>query len=404
VTADVVTADSVAAAAPPPGDAPGWRRAIAGALPTWIGSRIALALLSVVAGWLIRPGNGDERPGFLEQWDRWDVGLFRKVAEFGYFSPAYKDLTEPFFPGQPMLMRAVHLLVRDWIATGLIVSLVAGGVASVMLWRLAAEENGPVAGRRAVLYLVLFPYAVFLFAGYSEAVFLAFVTSSWWAARQERWWLAGLLAAGATATRITGAVFAVALVVQYISQRVAARPAGAAVTSRGTLQRVFSPEALWLALPALPVFAYFSYLHSRTGHWDAYTRALETGWGRTSVSPLRAFNTTWDQATNYHQSAQFLWSWRAELLAMLLGVLLTVVLLVVRRWGEATYVGLNVALLSTSSYYASCTRSALVWFPLYLLLARWSLSRRWLHEAVVWVCAPLMFGIALAFSQGSWIG
>lgn len=398
----MTAAAAVAAEAPEVSPRPpdgGWREAVRGALPIWLGSRLAVAILSVVGGWLITPGNGAQRPPFLTLWDRWDVGLFRKVAEFGYFSSAYRDLTEPFLPGMPLVMRVVHLLTRDWIAAGLLVSLVAGGVASVMLWRLAAQESGPVAGRRAVLYLVLFPYAVFLFAGYSEALFLACVTSSWWAARQQRWWLAGLLAAGATATRITGAVFAVALAVEYLTQRPRADSGGRALRAR-----LLSPDVLWLALPAVPLYAYFAYLHAHTGHWDAYSRALTAGWGRSTVSPVQAFQTTLDQARNYQQSAQFLWSWRAEILALLLGLVLTVVLLAARRWGEATYVGLNVALLSTSSYYASGTRAVLVWFPAYLLLARLSLRRRWLHESVLWVTAPLMAGITIAFSQGSWIG
>lgn len=399
-----VTEARAADEAPSGGVGPSWLPALRGALPTWVGSRLAVAVLSIVGGWLIRPGAGDERPGFLEQWDHWDVGLFRKVAEFGYFSHAYKDLTEPFFPGMPFLMRVVHLVVRDWIAAGLLVSFLAGAVASVMLWRLAEEESGPVAARRAVLYLVLFPYAVFLFAGYSESLFLAFAVSAWWAARHDRWLLAGVLGAAAAATRITGVVFAAALAVQYLTQRLGSRPASVPLLSRASLRRVIALDAVWLLLPAVPVYAYFAFLHSRTGHWDAYSRALKTGWGRDTVSPVQALRTTWGQAQNVHQSAQFLWSWRAELLAMLIGVVLTVALLVARRWGEATYVGLNVALLSTSSYYASGVRALMVWFPAYLLLARCSLRWRWLHEPLAWVSGALMAGIALAFSQGSWLG
>jgi hypothetical protein len=43
-----------------------------------------------------------------------------------------------------------------------------------------------------------------------------------------------------------------------------------------------------------------------------------------------------------------------------LGVDLTVVLLVLRRWPGATYAGLNSALLSVSSFYGSAVRAVLV--------------------------------------------
>lgn len=375
------------------------RQGIAAALALWLGTRIATVLLTVGGAWLVTPGEGDERPRFLDQWDRWDVGLFRKVAEFGYFSDAYPDRTEPFFPAMPFLMRAVHVVVPHWIAAGLVVSFLAGAVACVALWRLAHEESGPVVAHRAVLYLLLFPYAVFLFAGYSEALFLAFVTTAWLCARHEHWAAASVLAACACATRVSGVAFAAALAVHYATTR-----GSSDEPVRARLRRLLSPALPWLALPAVPVILYFAYLESRTGHWDAYAIALQEGWGRTSVSPIQAFQTTWDQARNVSQSAQFLWSWRAEILAMLAGVGVTVALLVGRRWGEATYVGLNVALLSTSSYYASTVRGLLIWFPAFLLLARFTAHREWAHWLVIAVWAPLMAALTLAFTQGAWLG
>lgn len=368
----------------------GWRDAARSALPLWLSTRVAIVLLSLGAGWLLPAGDRGPRPGFLDQWHHWDTDLFRKVAEFGYFSPAYRDRAEAFFPGQPTAMRLVHLVVPDWIAAGMVVTAVAGAVACVALYQLAAQESGEQAGRRAVLYLVLFPYAVFLFAGYSEALFLAFATTAWLAARRDAWWLAGLLGAGASFTRVTGVALGLGLAVEFLTRR----------GWRG----LWSTDVLALALPALPVASYFTFLHSRTGHWDAYARALEEGWGRKTGSPLTGLQNTWHLAFSSAQSRAFVWSWRAELIAMAVGVVVTVVLLASRRWGEATFVGVNVVLLATSSYYASCVRALLVWFPAFVLLARLSLRTRWVHPAVLTVCAPLSALVVLAFTAGTWLG
>ena len=370
----------------------GLRSAMFGALPVWIASRVAVALVSLAGMWTVRSGDADALPSFARIWDRWDVGLYTKVARYGYFSDAYPDNTEPFLPAMPVLMRVVHTAVPDWIVSGLLISFVAGAVACVALWRLAAEERGPDAGSRAVLYLVLFPYAVFLFAGYSEALFLAFATTAWLAARHDRWWLAGLLAAGASATRITGVCLGLGLIVEYVvSRRRARRP-------------LVGLDATALLLPFASVAAYFAFLHSKTGYWDSYSRAQKEHWGRDTVSPLKAFRNMWDLATNPHQSAGFLWSWRVEILAVLLGVVLTLVLLWSRRFGEAVYVGSNTAVLSVSSFYASGVRAVLVWFPLFLLLARVTDRRDWLHNALIWVCAPLMAAFTITFTTGSWTG
>src|SRR5260370_26116805 len=75
---------------------------------------------------------------------------------------------------------------HDVIAAGFVVSLVATAVALVTLWRLTADTLGDAAGGRAVLYLVLTPYAVFLAAVYSESLFLAFAIPAWLAATRGR--------------------------------------------------------------------------------------------------------------------------------------------------------------------------------------------------------------------------
>src|SRR5581483_554825 len=107
--------------------------------------------------------------------------------------------------------RAVHLVIPDWRLAGLTVSLCAGCVAVVALARLASLDHGPDAARPAVLFLSVCPLTVFLTAGYTEALFLAFALPAWLQARRGRWWVAGALAAGASTVRVTGLFLAAAL-------------------------------------------------------------------------------------------------------------------------------------------------------------------------------------------------
>ena len=359
------------------------------ALGVWLASRVAVALLSVGGAWTLSGARAGDVEGFLRRWDRWDVGLFRKVAEFGYagYPEDYPDRgIEAFFPGAPLLLRAVHLVVPDWTAAGLLLSLVAGAFASVALGRLAVLEGVPAS--RAVLYLVLSPYAVFLFAGYSEALFLSFALWGWLLARQDRWVAASVLVAFASVVRISGLFLACGLAVQYL------------VVHRGRPRW----DAAALALPFLAIAGYFTYLWVLTGDWLRWSHAQEEGWGRRFTAPWEAFRTTFDAARNPAQGADFAWSFRAEIVAVLVGVALVVVLLRRARWGEATYVGLSVAALATSTFYLSVARATLLWWPLFLLLAAASLRRPWLHTAYVAVCAPLMALLVLTFTAGRWVG
>jgi hypothetical protein len=368
---------------------PGWRAAALAALPVWLATRLGLVVLTVGAAFTVSGAGGRDVEGFLKRWDRWDVGLFRKVAEFGYqgYPVDYPDRgVEAFFPGMLLVMRAVHVLVPSWTAAGLLVSLLAGAVASVALARLGALEGLPPG--RAVLYLTTSPYAVFLFAGYSESLFLALALSGWLCARRDQWVAAGVLVGLACTVRVSGAFLAAGLVVDYL------------VRHRGRLRW----DAAALLLPGVALLGYAAYLHSLTGDWMRWQHAQEEGWGRRFSAPWDTFETTLNAARNLDQGADFLWSFRAEIVAVGVGIALTVALLALRRWGEATYVGLSVTALATSTFYLSVARATLLWFPLFLLVAHTARRWPWVHGAYLAVCAPLMAVLVIAFTSGRWVG
>lgn len=359
-------------------------------LRTWLATRVAVAVLWIVGGYELAGGDG---PGaLLARWNRWDADLFIKVARWGYtgYPRHYPDRgVAAFFPGEPLALRAVHVVTGDWVAAGLLVSLAAGGVAAVALARLGSGDGGPAVADRAVLYLALSPFAVFLAAGYSEALFLAFALPAWLALRRDRLAAAGILAGLAAGVRITGLFLAAAMVVEHLT-RGRGRPGA---------------RTWWLALPVVTTAAYFGYLRAVTGDWLAWLHA-ESGadWSRKFTAPWTALHTTWLAAADPGQPVPYRLAFSIEILAMLLAVAATAALLAERRWGEATYVGLQVVALGTSAYYLSVGRATLVWFPLWLLLARLSTRYRWVHTAYLAVAPALMAVYVLGFTSGEWAG
>lgn len=346
-------------------------------LELWLWSRVAVALAAGAGATALAVDRGP-----VDAWRRWDADLLRKVAEFGYDGRPenYADEgIEAFFPGFPLLLRAVHAVVPDWTAAGLLISAVAGAVACVALGRLARAEGADPGA--AVLLLVTAPSAVFLAAGYAEALFLALALPAWLAAREGRWALASVLTAGACTVRVNGLFLLAGLVVLYAAD-----------------VRRLRRDAAWLLLPVAAVGGYVVYLQRLTGSWTRWLDAQEEGWDRRFTAPWDALATTLrmvDDRSAYGYVAQL------EIAAVLVGVLLTGVLLVRRRWPEAVYVGLSVTALATSTFFLSVARSSLLWFPLYLLLAggRPVLQRAWLA-----VCGPLMVVGVVLFTSGRWAG
>lgn len=432
-------------------DEPDWE-----ALLLWLATRLGVIVAGTVGAALLARGEIASLPDRLR---RWDADHLIEIARYGYAGdPAQpSDPGLPaFFPGMPLMLRAVHVILPDWVLAGVLISLVAGGVAMVALSRLGELEGPPGAGRWAVLAVLLWPTSVFLFAGYSEALFLAFAIPAWLAARRGRWPLACLLAAGASCVRITGLFLACALIVEYAAGRRRAAPAGRAVsessegvrageaaadarvgevrmrvgaeregagavpaTRAATEPQPASPApartsgtawprwrgggrtAWWLAVPFVPLVLYSAYQYLRTGDWLAWKHAQEAGWGRTLVWPWESFLTTWEQAT---ADGRFAWAFRMELAGAVVGVAAVVWLLALRRWSELIYVGLQVVALLCSAYYLSVPRSALLWWPLWIVLGQAVARRPWTMAVYGALAAPLMVLNTMAFLEGAWAG
>jgi hypothetical protein len=156
----------------------------------------------------------------LQMWVRWDAGHYLRLAEVGYrrgTPPPDDPLFIVFFPGYPLVVRVVGYVVRDLVASGLLVSLAASIGAAYLLYRLVRLDAGHDEAWRAVLLLLAFPTAYFLAAPYTESLFLFAVLASVYAARTGGWLRASLAGMAATSTRVAGVSLLPALAFEAIS-------------------------------------------------------------------------------------------------------------------------------------------------------------------------------------------
>jgi Mannosyltransferase (PIG-V) len=364
------------------------------ACEVWLLTRITVLLLVGAAGYTFPKVYTDLKPvPFAERWAVWDFLHFRTIAQYGYGgNPRTGPVVplEAFFPGFPITLKIVHSVVGYWAPSGLLISLVAGTIAVVVLSRLAEIDNPAGTGQRTVLFFLLAPPAIFLTAGYSEALFLAFALPAWLAARRGNWPLAGFLTAGAAITRVTGIFLAIALVVEFF-------------TARDGRRRW--RDLPWLAVPGLPLMVYMGYLYQATGDWVAWSHAQSRGWGRKFVDPVTALVNTWKAGFVHldgRRTLDFVWMYRLELVAMAIGVMLLVWLLRRRSWGEAIYIFFNLFAFGTSTTYFSVPRATLLWWPLWIGLAAWSLRRPSVKTIYFTVVAPFMVVFVLLFATERW--
>ena len=365
----------------------GWLRALRFSALVYVGARLGLLLVGLLSTALLPvlppvgvPGWPATLPSsswhhVFTAWERHDALWFLRIAADGY---RVDDGSAAFFPLYPLLTRAVGgALGGHWLLGAYVVSNVALLVALTVLFRLPELELSEPAARRTVLYLAVFPTAFFLYAPYTESLFLALVVGSLYAARRSAWLLAGVLGALAALTRSTGLLLVLPLLVEAVLQ---AREVRGPRRARRLLATAASA-----GLVPLGTAAYL--LHWQRTAGDAL-RPLElqrAQWSREGAWPWETL------AAGAREGVRYLGSYPGGYhtvdLVVVLGALLAAGWVALRmRATYAVWVAASLLLPLTMAFdgrpLLSMPRFVVVVFPLFWALAR--LAERWrAHDVVV---------------------
>jgi hypothetical protein len=308
-------------------------------------------------------------------WARWDSVFFVRIAAHGY-----DKASAAFAPLYPGLVAALgRVFGGHYVIAGILISLSAALGAFALVRRVAEERLGADGARRAVLYLAVFPMALFLQAVYSESLYLLLVLAAFVLAERGRFAGAGLATGLAILARITG---------------VALLPALAFVAWRHR-DRLRAFAGLALCVPVATIYPLV--LWQQIGDPWAFAHAQDR-WHR-HFSPLGGIWQAFIHWTPSGAGVQHAVAVNAEDLAFLaLFVVLTVV--VWRRFGAAYGLFAAVSLAIPLSYPSSrwpllsLPRFGLVIFPFFLALSALAAGRPRFHTALV-ACSAMLLGIAV---------
>jgi hypothetical protein len=315
----------------------------------------------------------------IDVWARWDSDWYLLIAQEGYADAP--SSTPAFFPLYPGLVAALgRLLAGHYVLAGVLLSLAACAVAFVLLHRLALERLGVEGARRAVLYLAIFPTALFLGAVYSESLYLALALGSFLLAERGCFLGAGALAGLAMLTRPVGIALLPALVVlawRSSDRRRALLGVGAALPLAAIYPVLLE---LWIGEPFAP-------LRAQEGIWErALSWAGPLGGLWAGIAALGDADPARTLALNVQQLAFTL-------------LFLALAAIAWRRFGAPYALFALGSLAIPLSFPAerfpllSMSRFGLVVFPLVLALAALGARKR-LHEAIVAV-SSLLLGVAV---------
>jgi hypothetical protein len=265
--------------------------ALRAALKIGLSTRAVVLLVAIFAALSFGPASGGlarenadkfDEPGLthaladplLAPLARWDSVWYLRIADSGYGDSAPRAA---FFPLYPLLVRAVGTVFGGshgaLLVAAYLISLAAFLAALVLLYRLTELELGRPLARPTLLLLAVFPAALYFGAPYSESLFLLLAVGAFYAARTDRWAWAGACAGLASATRSSGLLLLLPLVLIWWSAR-ARRPR----------------DAAWLALAPLGLVAYAAWLGLVEGDALRFLDVQEA-WSRELAVPLAG---AWD--------------------------------------------------------------------------------------------------------------
>jgi len=309
----------------------------------------------------------------------WAIG----IAEHGYQQePFNTDVARnwAFFPLFPLLLGQASQLTGEFVLTGMALSHLFFLLALFLLHRvclhfgLTADDAD-----RCLSYVAFFPTSYFFSLPLPEALFLMLTVGSFHFAKSERWWLAGLCGAFASATRTSGVLLLPALAVLYWQTY---RP----------LRRRWSLRKDILALLLIPagLVCFMTYLKLITGNAFAFKGAM-AAWGRQGGIFL------WPLYDYLRHPAEIAAHWDFKLLnflAALVALACGAVLLKRRQFDLACYTLLSVLVALSSTLLQSQARYMMVVFPVFMVLATW--GRRGKIDRMIFAILVVLFGLMSA--------
>lgn len=319
-------------------------------------------------------------------WQHWDPGHYLRIADVGYRSSGEDALFIVFFPLFPLLVATVGFVLRNLVVASLVVTTLASVASGWLLYRLVRLDRSEEQAQGAVVLLFAFPTAYALFAPYSEAVFLAAVLGSVYAARTGRWWLAGLAGMAAAATRIVGLALVPALLVEaFLMQK-----GGSAARKLGAICLVPLGFVSYLAVNQVVHDDPLHFLEVQKDHWF-----------QERVVPWEPVTSSIEAIRSSELTLESLFVHPARLVAIAFALVVLAYGWRSLRWTDRTFSAATMLMVLSASWLISLPRYLLAIYPLFVTMG--GLGRR---RGLLWAAAAVGLALQLflfaRFSRGMW--
>jgi len=328
----------------------------------------------------------------------YEQGLWPPEPDSGRFDRGYGFR---HWPGFVWLVKIPGGLGLDYVWSAVALSNLFTVIYGVLLYLLARKDLGAAGAALAVALSQFHPGGYALSAAYNESMFLALAAGAMLAARNQRWWLCGLAAGAAAATRIFGLVLALPLACEWMAHRASQTlpdPGAAGVLSvqsiKSSLRGLLELPGLWWAvLIPLGTAAALVFFHLTAGDALVFTRVHEQ-------NVYGQVNWPWLMLEETYRKGPEIWMKELPLHALLLAVLALSFRRV--RFSYLLWMALFF-LYHTSNGNHSYLRYQVQCLPMFIAIPALCREREWPGYAVLAVFAALFGLFGALYVNGYWV-
>ncbi|MEO8252599.1 MAG: glycosyltransferase family 39 protein [Chloroflexota bacterium] len=372
---------------------------------SWV-IKLGVLVVGAIAYTAIRNRSINDPRDLLQIWNSWDAPHYLDVVVFGYRATDAGDLFGPngyrsvwpgdlplyivFYPLFPWVTALVNVLVNDPLVSAFVVTTLASLFVAPLLYRLVRHDEEPAVAMRAAWFLLIYPTAYFLHIGYTEALFMALVLGSFLAARNERWWLAGVLGGLAALARVNGLILIPALSAEAFTQWLQRPPE----------ERRLRVE--WLAIGLVAVgFGIYIGVNQVVYHDPfAFLQIQREHWFKSLAPPWVGIARVWGATSRVKPDSAFMLGWM-ELTFTAIGLVATIHAALRLRPSWFAWMAGNWLLFVSTSFVNSVPRYSLTLFPLFVSMAIAS-RRTWVLVALSVVSIGALIYFAGRFAVDVW--
>ncbi|MBN2444816.1 MAG: glycosyltransferase family 39 protein [Spirochaetales bacterium] len=324
---------------------------------------------------------------FVGFWYIYDACHYVNIAKLGYGTSDVQRVLIVFFPLYPFLIKIFSFVFIDYVLSGIIISNIAYVFAAVYLYKIVCLDFSKDTALRAVIYFSIFPTAYFLHGAYTESLFIALVISCFYYARKEQWMIAGILGAFVSATRLSGIIIILALILEYMHQR------------KWKIKKI-NTDIFWIGLVPIGIFTYFIINYIVFGHPFQFLSIQNEVWHKTLSLPTEGFMGAVG-SLGWKDPTQIITSALSEIIVTVFVLVLIILMIIKYRPLYTSYSWLTWLVVTSNSYWLSLPRYMLPIFPIFIIMARWG-KNKGVHYCITFILLTFYATFAARYTQGLW--